>query len=93
MDPTCAVTPAMLVSNKWDEHFKWFRIDETCFVRDRLYVCVKLLYVISFQSTTEGKTHQKPMTYVYVYNLYVQNEWITSQARAVLPTVVTGNQM
>lgn len=46
-----------------------------------------------FKSITEGKTHQKPMTYVYVYNLYVQNEWITSQARAVLPTVVTGNQM
>lgn len=48
MDPMCAVTPAMLVSNKWDEHFKWFRIDDICFVRDRLYVCVKLLYVVSF---------------------------------------------
>lgn len=93
MEPMCAVNPAILVSNSWDEHVNGFWIVEICFVPDILYVWVRLLYLISVKSTIECKIHQKPTMYAYVYNVNVQNEWITSQARAVSPTVVAGNQM
>lgn len=60
------------------------------FVPDRLYVCVKLLFLISFLNTSEGKTHQESMMYVYDIHtsltslyiiLYLQNELATSRAR------------